>query len=292
MKYVMIVNPAAGRGVSESDLDYIEKEFKALKHDLEIYTTFSDKDFHYIINITQKTADAYVIWGGDGSIREMIKSLSLLDCNHPLGILPMGTGNDFAKSLYLPLDTKKNLKIILSNKTKEVFIANINEDFYVNIASMGLDAEIVALHNRLKKRFKNKISYLLSAIIKLFTYQAVDIFINYDGIKEKKDYLLVAVANGKYYGGGMKIAPDASLDKKKLQVCAVKKINKLVLFFLIPTLFSGRHKNLWCVDYFECDDIEIHTKDETHINIDGELKTAKFVKINKNLEKKQKIFTL
>ncbi len=292
MKYIFILNPAAGNGLSEEKRNDIIDKFESKGHEIILHVTKSLKDINKIILNTKEICDAYIIAGGDGTIREMIKHLTINNCQHPLGILATGTGNDFVKSLGLNKSIDESIEIILNNKTRDVYIGEVNNDIFVNVVSMGLDAEIVNMHNKLKHKIKSKLSYVISAIVMLMTYKGIDIKVVADGKTHNNDYLLIAVANGKYYGGGMMIAPDASVYEPKLQICAVKKINKFILLFLFPLLFTGGHKNFWCVDYFKCDNIKIETKDTSYLNYDGELTEGKSIEVSKKKNKIQKIFAL
>lgn len=281
MKYTIIINPAAGKGCSINEQQQIT-DFFINKGQATVFVTQKIEDIEQYIKSTQETTDQYVFVGGDGTFRAAIKYCYQHNISQPIALLAHGSGNDFIKAIGIPQKLSQSLDNAIATHYINVKHCNVNDDIFINITSVGLDAEIAQLQKKLKKHFRGPLSYLLASFIKLITYRAQTYQLTIDNRQVNDKYLLIAVANGQYYGGGMKIAPAASPLDEQLTVCCVKHVSPLILPFLIPLLYLGRHTKLWCVDYFKCEKIEITNHNNMLVNLDGEIDSLKKLNIHKN----------
>lgn len=168
------------------------------------------------------------------------------------------------------------LETVIKGKTKQMDIGLANDICFLNISSVGFDAEVVRNTDVIKSRIKGKVSYILGVLVTLFKYRMKETYIEIDGEQFNKNMLLLAVGNGQYYGGGMKILPEAKIDDGYLHLCLVKNINNLKLLFLFPSIFKGDHlKYTKHVEIYKAKNILIQTKGEFYLNIDGDLIHAK-----------------
>lgn len=239
--------------------------------------------------IAEENADNYkliVAVGGDGTVNEVAKGI-INKRQGILGIIPGGTGNDMARSLGIPLNPKEALKLILKGNKKEIDIGRVNSYDFLNISSAGFDAEVVINNEKIKKRFKSHISYAISVVYTLFTYKNKNVTIKINGKTFNEKILLLAVGNGKYYGGGMKILPMAQIDDGYLDICLISNISKLLSLYLFPTIFNGHHiKYKKYVKIYKAKSVTITSKEEFLLNIDGdviETKEASFSLSDKKL---------
>lgn len=275
-KIVFIVNPIAGGGRTKKLLPMIDQKMKEKGIDYKIILTTGPKDATNIaIKCLEEGYDKIVAVGGDGTVNEL--ALGILNYGKgTLGILPSGTGNDLARTLNIPKEPEKAIDFILKGKGKKIDVGMVNDKFFLNIASIGFDSETVKTNERIKMKFKSGLSYIISLFITLFKYKYMKVEIDIDDLTTKTEILLLAVANGKYYGGGVKILPMADIEDGYFHVCLIKKVPKLKLLFLLPTIINGSHVKIKkYVNIFKAKEIKVRTNANSFLNIDGELNNLK-----------------
>lgn len=272
MGILYIVNPTAGRDRAKNLIPIIEDIMSQRDVDYKIVTTKGPEDGTKIAYQGIKEGyETVVAVGGDGTINEVTKGI-LLAGKGNLGIIPGGTGNDLARTLNIPSDPEETINIILKGKVKEIDVGEVADKNFLNVASTGLDSEIAKNTEKIKKYIKGKFAYTIGLLKTLFLYKNKRVKIQLDNLEREMDILLIAVANGKYYGGGMKISPDAAIDDGYFHVCLIKKISKLKLLFIFPSVFKGRHgKYKKYVEFHKSKKVRIETTDKIYLNIDGEV---------------------
>lgn len=269
-KYLFIINPIAGKGKTLELIPRIKKSFDKDKINYDIKITDEkghgekiaeeaiDKGFTHIISV-----------GGDGTAYEVVNGIR--NGKIVLGILPAGTGNDFARMIKMPKDYDEMLKAIKIAKTKKIDIGNVNNRFFLNCSSVGIDAEIVKETEKIKKYISGTSAYLLGVFKTLAKYKSKEVDIVIDGKEIRRKIELIAVGNGKYYGGGMKINPMAAYDDGLLDICVVNKINKLKFTSLFLTVFKGDHIKIKEVETFRGKEVKIFGDDSLLLNADGDI---------------------
>ena len=215
--------------------------------------------------------------GGDGTANEVM--CGVVGSTNTLCVIPQGSGNDFVRTLYAKISKKHDPKTIL-NRAKQfcqrkIDCGKANDSFFMNIASVGFDAEVV----RNSEKFKNKpglrkISYILSMFYTIFHYHGTDLEGEIDGVSFRQKSLLFCIANGKYYGGGIKIAPEAIIDDGKLDAYLIESVPAWLFLCVMPLLAIGKHTGLKFVKHIRAEKIVIRGKDLT-LNLDGELSPTK-----------------
>jgi YegS/Rv2252/BmrU family lipid kinase len=269
LKIKFIINPVAGKGRSLKAQKIIVQRLKNLNITFSIQQTTAQGD---ALKIAGEAAvegyDTVVAVGGDGTIYEVINAIA--KTNIKLGIIPTGTGNDFAKSVGIPENIELALNIILNQSIKKIDIGCVNGKYFINVASIGFDTEVVNGMKHIKRFISGPWAYILSVFKTLISYRDITVEFQLDNKLMKKEVLLVAIANGKYYGGGMMIAPNARIDDGYLDICVINKISKLKFIKLFPTIFKGKHISLPEVECFKAKQVKILTNNQI-INCDGEL---------------------
>lgn len=250
-KYHFIINPTSGGGSAgkiwgqtrnyvESQLGKFSFEFTASKgHGIELAKRASEKGIERLVAI-----------GGDGSISEIITGV-MQSGNRDIGIsiLNLGTGGDFCRTLGVSGDLKIALKQLTSGKTihADIGILNYTDNDgnnsirnFINIAGCGMAGEVVKSINQSKKRF-GSFSYYISSVKQLLSYKnkAVKIFLdNAPPISHR--IVTIAIANGKYFGGGMQIAPEAKNDDGIFHITVIEDWNLFKKIFLSANLYNGK----------------------------------------------------
>lgn len=270
---LFIINPIAGGGRAKSYIPIIKEVMEEHNRNYDIASTKVPKEATELaLKGVEKGYTTIVAVGGDGTINEVAKGLIMSKSNASLAIIPGGTGNDLARTLKIPRNPRKALELLVNGRSKEIDIAFANDHIFLNIASVGLDSEIVKNAESIKKKIKGKIAYFISVFKTLFGYRNKEVKIQIDDEFYDGDIILLAIANGKYYGGGFKICPDATIEDGYFHVCIVKKTPKLKFLLLFPTIFKGLHiKFKKYVKVHKARRIKIITNEDAYLNIDGEI---------------------
>lgn len=271
-KMIFIINPVAGGGKAQKLIPTIEKIMDETRIKYDIVLTTKPKDAIKISKESiQKGYNNIVAVGGDGTVNEVAMGI-LESGNGTLGIIPSGTGNDLARTLKIPFTPKEAIEVIIKGNKKKMDVGLVNNSLFLNIASIGFDSEVVKNTQKIKKRIKLGIAYVIGVLETLIIFKDKKIKLEIDDIPIDKNILLVAVGNGKYYGGGLKILPMAIMEDGYFHVCIINRVSKIKLFFLFPSIFKGKHvKFKKHVDIFKAKKIRVITEDKTFLNVDGEI---------------------
>jgi diacylglycerol kinase (ATP) len=220
--------------------------------------------------------DLVVVGGGDGTMSSTVDQLASRSV--VLGVLPLGTANDFARTLEIPFDVDEACKTIAHGKVVDVDLGLVGDNYFVNVASAGLSVRVTrALSSRLKSRL-GPLAYPVATVRALRQHRPFAARLEFpDGDHEPlevDDLLQVAVGNGRYYGGGAVVAPDAGIDDHTLDVYAIKQ-GRLRDHAHIARLFKSgsfvQHPN---VVHVETKRLRLETTPEEQINVDGEVVAA------------------
>lgn len=251
----------------------------------EIYVTKNHADIAVAVQRYIKSdANELIVVGGDGTLLAAVNALE--DLSMPIGIVPCGTGNDFARTHGISLQADHALKNLLHwEATKDIDVGNSNGSHFLNVASIGIDAEIVKRTHQVRKWIRGPMVYLVSSIIEILFYKPLNISLSVDGHEFDRTIELVAVANGCCYGGGMKIAPMADPADGVYNVILAKKMNRLRLICLLPKLYAGSHVGEPEVEIYSGKDILIKLESDVTINMDGELTQGSILSINESKRK-------
>ena len=273
-RYLFIINPIAGSGKAKGYEAYIEEYMHNTNIDYKVIFTTRPKEATEMV-INNPEYPICVAVGGDGTAGEVANGI-LKRGYGVLGIIPAGTGNDLSKSLLITDDIEEAFKKIKDKKIKAIDLGQVDDIYFFNIASLGFDAEVVRHTDRIKRVIKGKSAYILGVLTSLLVYKSRNMNIEVDGEKMLRRATLVAIGNGAYYGGGMKILPMAKLDDGELDICIVKDVSNLKILFLFPSIFKGQHiKYKKYVEFHRGKEIKVKVEGEIYLNIDGEISPVK-----------------
>ncbi len=267
---LIILNPSAAQGKSILQKDAIEAEFKKNNMDYEFYISKSAKDIEETtLKYVSLGYKNFIGAGGDGTIHYIAQNLAGTDCN--LGIIPMGSGNDIIRTLSIKQDLAENIRIIKQGKISRIDLGLFNNKiYYVGIAGSGFDSEANRFANETRLPLRGKALYNFAAYKTLLTYKPRIFNVKYDGIERNIDVMMMAFANLKYFGGGMKIAPGADAFDDILDICVIKKMSKISFARSIPKVYGGTHLELPTVETFRTREIYIECDSKLNVYGDGE----------------------
>ncbi len=268
-----IVNPVSGGGNGMEQWKHIEQECRQRRIPYKV--SFTNYEGHGIILAREAAKDPnldiVIAIGGDGTVNEVANGL--YQSTIPLGYIPSGTGNDFARAMEIPTNPIQALSKILEGNKFEMDIVSIRGRKYVNVAGIGFDGQVALTTNQSKyKSWLGKWGYFISVFRVLFTYKPSKVMLTIDDRTIEFDHVwLIAVANIPYYGGGMKICPSAKWNDQQLDLCIVSQMSRFKLLLMFPLVFSGKHMKLKEVKMMSGKNIEIRTTEPLQIHADGEL---------------------
>jgi len=238
MKSLFIINPRSG-GQSNT---FIKEEILKIFPDAAI--KFTDSAGH-AKNIALKNADnfdAVIAVGGDGTANETASAL--VGKKTAFGLIPRGSGNGFAREIGLSLDPLKAIRQLKTAKKVLCDVGEINGEFFINLAGIGIEAEIAhwfAVHGK-RGGTRGWWPYFKIGAKKVFYYKPKKFSVSYNGKKETKKPLTLVFANGRQYGNNFKIAPKASFSDGLLDMVEVPPDNFFSMLLALPSFFSSRRQ--------------------------------------------------
>ena len=272
---MIIVNPTAGSGRAAKLVPWI-RERLALRPDAELHVTIRRGEAQDLAaRAAAGGCDRLVAVGGDGTIQEIVNGVLEAGARIPLGIVPVGSGNDLARSLGLPTDAAEAWTVAIGRVTREIDVAlATNGDghrrWFASAGGIGFDAQVAAAMATRRGWQSGRAGYLLTTLTELRRFENRQLRIVLDGEPLDRRVLFVAIANGANYGGGMRIAPDASVDDGWLDLCVVGDISRLTALREMPNLYRGTHVRNPAVSVYRARQIEISGEGTTHVHLDGE----------------------
>lgn len=287
-KMLFILSSKAGKtefDINEKDIEkiYNKKDFEEnvqiIRTSYKDHATDAAKAFIEKYKNYKKTI---IVGGGDGSLNEICNVVYENDLeNTSLGLIPMGTGNDFSKNF-----SYKNFKVesLLNLKEKKIDLIKVNDKVGINVLSLGFDT--VVLEKAYEYLDKNpslgKKAYFFGVIkaLKYLSYQNLSLTLydkNYREIKLEDEFLLSAICNGGYYGSGFNPAPSARIDDGILNLVYAKKLPSLLLPSLIIRYKHGLLENSKYLDEIKVKKGQIKSDEKILANIDGEIFENKII---------------
>ncbi len=257
--YVLIlaINPQSGRGRARKKALIARKYFDGLGIPVTLVEGNSLDDFRHklIANLDHETISGVVALGGDGFIHEIIQHI--VPRQIPLGVIPCGTGNDFARSIGVyRLSPTEQMNLIAQSDLRSIDLGRVGQRWFAAILSSGFDA-LVNERANLMKWPKGRMRYNIAMIEKIIQLRAHSYRIRLDQDFVDVEATLVTVANGPSYGGGMNVCPDAKLDDGIFDVMVLGRVSRMELLRVFPKVYSGRHVGHPAVEFYRCREIEI-----------------------------------
>lgn len=272
MKHLFILNPVAGKGKTIELIPEIRNYCERTGLDYEIATTEYPGHATQISSKYSKAQKLRIYSvGGDGTLNEVLNGMA--GTGSSLAAIPSGSGNDFIKSILgekMPADL---IKSAVEGTEQLVDYAKVNDKYFINIASLGFDAEVV-WQGRLFKKIpfiSGSMVYVLGILASVIQCKNHHMEIKIDDSLISGKTLLVAVGNGRYYGGGMLALPDAEIDDGLFDICHVQAMKRLKILQLFPKYMKGKHATIKGVRLYKGKKVEVNLDKPVPMNCDGEV---------------------
>ena len=302
VKTRLIINPVAANGKTAGRWPPIQELLQTQR--LEFDYIFTERPGHATELARQAVAEGctlIVAVGGEGTLNEVVNGLVSPEGTVPpdvvLGIIPSGTGTDFVRTLGIPRDCLQACQRLLRAETMAVDLGEVEyaplgpaadsgqrltsshasdqtgllHRYFINVAGLGFDGEVIERVNRSSKALGGTIPYLTNLFITLVTYQNKHIELTMDGQTVRRRLNSVIVSNGRYFGGGMCIAPHADLTDGLFDVIILGDLNKPELVQNLPKVYNGTHLTHPKVSEHRAREVRVVSQERMLIQADGEL---------------------
>ena len=265
MRLKVIYNPAAGRGRARQRIAEVEQHLRSLGAHVETYASSSPEDLtREVAESSRGGFDRVAVCGGDGTLNLAIREFDL--ARGTLALIPLGSGDDFARVNGIPRDLKGACEIAVRGTPREVDLATANGVRYAGVAGVGFDSEVARYANERVKRIHGSAAYLYAIlrVLPSFVPQRMRI----DGRDE--EVMFAAFGNTRQYGGGIKIVPSAKHDDGHLDACIVHRTSRLQLLLTLPRAYNGTHVRKSFVETRRAREFTVETQSPMDVFADGE----------------------
>jgi len=243
-------------------------------HMVETLTTFEAGQAAWIAaDAARRGVDVVAASGGDGTVNEVVNGLDGYDV--PLGIIPLGTANDFARQVGIPADADHAMDVILQRKPRRLDTASLNGRRFLNVSTGGVGAEATAETPSDAKESLGAVAYAITGMRKLADFRSLRARFSVDGIDYDGEFLMFAVGLTQSTGGGTMVTPMASVTDGLLDLCIVEGMSRAEFARTVFKVKRGEHVGHPGVQYVQVRDVTIEAREPIAVNVDGEMSNAR-----------------
>jgi YegS/Rv2252/BmrU family lipid kinase len=274
-RFYVVLNPAAGRGAAARVRGVVEREMAGAGVAFTITETTRRGHAAGLAEAAAREGwPAVVAVGGDGTVHEVVNGLMRAAAGGPsipLGIVGVGSGNDFAKLAGVPQDAAAAVRRMTSAEPRAVDVGRVGAEWFSNGVGIGLDARVAIQVDR-RRRFRGMAMYLhaLAGVLRVFRPPHMTVELDGERVADGP-MTLVTVGNGGRHGGGFWICPDARIDDGILDVCACTGLGTLGILWFLPQVMRGTHTGASCVRMLRGTRVRVTSPDPLPVHADGEI---------------------
>ena len=274
MRSRLIINPVAGRDRGPDLAEWLREHLERCFGDVDLVTTMAEGDARRAgRDAAARRFDYLFVAGGDGTLNEALNGV-LEDAGSAavtLGIVPLGTGNDFATALGIPDDLDEALEMLSARQSRPVDVGRLNGEHFVNVSAGGFIAEVSDAVTPQLKTIAGKLAYLIGGAGVLLRHEPIEVRYRSGATTGRSTLETFAVCNSRLVGGGRLIAPDAVLDDGELDVCFIADMPDVEFVALLRRVSSGEHVADQRVTYFRTRELEMTFDRPIKVNVDGQV---------------------
>ncbi|BDR71477.1 lipid kinase [Clostridium tetani] len=269
-KVKFIYNPYSGENAIISDLDTVIDVHQKYGYTVIPYRISMEHELSEAFEDIDETYDYILVAGGDGTVDNVVNYMKNLNIDLPIGILPVGTANDFAKFIEIPGDIRSACEQILDSEPKEIDIGKVNDKYFINVASTGLFTDVSQKTDVNLKNTIGKLAYYVKGIEQLPNFRKINIKVTSEVQNFEGDMYLMLVFNGET-AGNFKLAYKSKIDDGLLDVIIIRAGMIIDIIPLFIKILRGEHlENVNGILYFKTDKLTIECNDDIATDIDGE----------------------
>ena len=261
------MNPCARDGAEKSDR--AAGLLRDLGLDLVVEPTDDPSRFPELIGRHLGTIDRVVVGGGDGTLNAAVQVL--VRASLPLGIIPLGTANNLARTLGIPFDLEAACAVSAGGSRRRIDLGWVNERYFCTTASLGLSVQITEELSPGAKRLWGPIAYVLTAFRVIRRAHPIHAVIEWESGTRHSRTVQIVVGNGRYYGAALAVAEDAAIDDARLDLYSLEVGHWWELLKLAPSLKRGTHGTRREVQALRATAFVVRTRKRVPIDLDGEL---------------------
>jgi diacylglycerol kinase (ATP) len=270
----LIINPVAGRDRGPELAEWLRERLARRFGDVDLVTTSAEGDARRAGHEAAARLFDYVfVAGGDGTLNETLNGVLEHSSGSAvtLGIVPLGTGNDFAAALGIPESLDDALEALGARRSRPVDVGRLNGEHFVNVSAGGFIAEVSDAVTPQLKTIAGKLAYLIGGAQALLRHEPIDVRYRSGATTGRSTLETFAVCNAQLVGGGRLIAPDAVLDDGELDVCFIEDMPSVEFVGLLRRVSSGEHVSDQRVTYFRTRELEMTFDRPIKVNLDGQV---------------------
>jgi len=269
-KFLVIVNPTAGKGKHLDRLEQIKSEFIQRSTSYDLYFTTENRKADLLTNsiIKDKDYTDLMIVGGDGTINEAINGIR--NKQPTVSVISFGTGNDTIKHIQSRFDFNSQIETAFNGNIKKIDVGECNGRLFLNGVGIGFDGKVVEKMAAKGKKFQGYYSYLAEVLRILLTYREREISATFNDYTINDEVLLMTIAKGTTFGGGFKINPYALNDDGLLDICFVGKVPSWTRINYVLKMKDGGHRKLKAVSFYKSKEVTVEENPALVAHMDGE----------------------
>lgn len=275
MKAKLIVNPSAGSDAAVRYLTLINERIRRRVGLLDIVITTGEGDAARAAEDAVLCGyDHLFVAGGDGTLNEVLNGIGAVPGGFDavvLGIVPLGTGNDFASALGYPADIAAAVDILADARASCVDVGQLNDRYFINVSAGGFIAEVSDAVSPQLKDVAGRLAYLVGGATVVLEHQPFDVRVESSPRSVSMAINMFAVCNSRLIGGGRLIAPDARVDDGLLDVYLVEAMSKVEFVGLLTRMSEGKHASDERVTYFRAAELDLRFDTPVKVNTDGQV---------------------
>ena len=268
----IIYNPTSGRELFRKHLPEVLEKMEKAGYETSCHATTCEGDAVQAATFAvERKFDLVIAVGGDGTLNEVVSGIAKFEDRPKIGLIPMGTTNDFARAVHIPRDITKAVDIILKGDSIPVDIGLMNGDrYFINIAGGGRLTELTYEVPSKLKTVLGQMAYYLKGIEMLPSIRSSRVRIEYDGEVFEDSTMMFLIGLTNSVGGFEKLAPDASINDGKFTLLILKELNMAEFIRVASLALRGEHLSDPHVIYAKASKITVTTEERVLLNLDGE----------------------
>lgn len=267
----IIYNPTAGKETFKDQLSNVLTRFENAGYITSTHATSGPDDATYAARFAcEQNFDLVVAVGGDGTVNEVINGLADFNERPDLGIIPMGTVNDFTHALTIPNNLEEAIDTILSGETAKVDLGSMNGKHFMNIAGGGKITEVSYEAPSKLKAMIGSLAYYIKGIELVPQMRSINLRIEYDDDVFQGEVMLFLIGLTNSIGGFEKLVPDAKLNDGYFSLLIIEDVNLAEFAHLLSIAMKGEHLKHPKVHYFKAREVKVSSFEEVQLNLDGE----------------------
>lgn len=267
----IIYNPTSGRELFRKHLPEVLEKMERAGFETSCHATIAEGDATVAAaDAVRRNFDLIVAVGGDGTLNEVVSGVSVFESRPKIGLIPMGTTNDFARAVHIPRDINKAVDIIIEGSSIPVDVGLMNDRHFINIAGGGRLTELTYEVPSKLKTMLGQMAYYLKGIEMIPSIRSSKVRIEYDGQVFDDHAMMFLIGLTNSVGGFEKLAPDASINDGKFTLLILKELNMAEFIRVASLALRGEHLSDPHVIYAKASEISVTSDERVLLNLDGE----------------------